>query len=315
MPYSLTNRLVIGVASSALFDLSESDSIFRNYGPAEYRDFQLENIDKQLAPGVAFPFISRLLSLNELASAPEDPLVEVIVLSRNSPETGMRVMRSIQKCGLSISRAAFTEGQSPFPYMTSFEMSLFLSANEEDVRAAVNQDLPAGYVLPSISSHNSADMSLRIAFDFDGVLASDESERVFQDESLVGFVKHEVERSSVPHEPGPLMMLLRHINRIQRIEEGRLRENPAYIKKLSVSIVTSRNAPAHERAMRSLQEWGVYADNAFFLGGIDKGPILRVLQPHIFFDDQFEHVSSASEVVPSVHIPFGQINQTGFSVD
>lgn len=299
---------MVGIASSALFDLSECDSIFQTCGPAEYREFQLAYIDNYLNPGVAFPFIQRILALNELAPSPSDPLVEVIILSRNSPETGMRVMRSIKNWGLDISRAAFTEGQSPFPYMNALKMSLFLSANESDVRAAVDQGLPAGYVLPTDATNDPMDTALRIAFDFDGVLASDESERVFQADQLKGFIQHELDHLSVPHEPGPLVELLRHVNRIQRIEEARLDIDPAYEKRLSVSIVTSRNAPAHERAMFSLQNWGVYADNAFFLGGVDKGPVLRVLKPHIFFDDQIEHANSAADVVPSVHIPFGMIN-------
>jgi 5'-nucleotidase len=300
--------LVVGVASSALFDLSESDQVFRDFGPIAYREFQEQNLDNRLSPGVAFGFIERLLGLNDLASKVNEPLVEVIILSRNSPETGLRVMRSIAQSHLPITRSVFTEGSSPFKYMPAFKMSLFLSANESDVRAAIEQGLPAGQVLPSASNHDSADRTLRVAFDFDGVLADDESERIYKEHGLEQFAQHEADRVGIAHDPGPLMNLLRHVNSIQRIEEERALRDLSYEKRLSVSIVTARNSPAHERARDSLRRWGVFVDNAFFLGGIPKHEVIEILNPHIFFDDQIDHLEGSAKSVPSVHIPFGVAN-------
>jgi 5'-nucleotidase len=250
-------------------------------------------------------FISRLLSLNDLS--PHDPLVEVIVLSRNDPDTGLRVMRSIASHKLSITRAIFMEGRSPYNFMPVLNMSLFLSANETDVREAVRAGLPAGRVLDS-SFVDDYDQDLRIAFDFDGVLAADTAERVFQAEGIEAFRDHETTNVGTALDPGPLRDFLANVNRIQRFEEARCREHPEYKIRVQVSIVTARNAPAHERAIASLKTWGVTANNAFFLGGVDKGKIVEVLRPHIFFDDQKSHLERTVLSTPSVHVPFGVIN-------
>jgi len=304
--YELNERLVIGIASSALFDLGESDYVFRQEGEEAYRTYQEEHLDVPLSPGVAFPFIQRLLSLNDLA-ATDDPLVEVIVLSRNDPDTGLRVMRSVAHHQLSISRAAFTQGQSPYAYMPALNMSLFLSANDADVQSAVAAGHPAGRVLPSTYTDDGTD-ELRVAFDFDGVLASDEAERVMRAEGLDRFLEHETSNMVTPLSPGPLRDFARNLNRIQRAEERRQQEDPDYRLRVRVSIVTARNAPAHERAVLSLKEWGVRVNDAFFLGGIDKERVIQILQPHIFFDDQRGHLESTARLVPSVHIPFGVAN-------
>ncbi|MGW4566778.1 5'-nucleotidase [Streptomyces sp. NPDC004561] len=307
-PYELANRLVVGVASSALFDLRESDTVFREQGEEAYRAYQEENVGNTLRPGVAFAFIRRLLSLNDLAE-PGDPLVEVIILSRNDPDTGLRVMRSIQTHGLPISRAVFMQGRSPYRFMTALNMSLFLSANGNDVREAVAAGLPAGHVLGSAYADDPADRELRIAFDFDGVLASDAAEQVYQSAGLEEFRAHEARNAATPHDPGPLRDFLASVNRIQRREEERRGSDPGYEIRVHVSIVTARNAPAHERAVTSLKTWGVTANSAFFLGGIEKGAVMKVLDPHIFFDDQVTHLESTSRTTPSVHIPFGRINE------
>ncbi|MFJ4619310.1 5'-nucleotidase [Streptomyces sp. NPDC088812] len=307
-PYSLENRLVIGIASSALFDLAESDAVFRREGEESYRTYQRDNVDNTLRPGVAFPFIRRILSLNDLA--PEgDPLVEVIILSRNDPDTGLRVMRSIKTHELPISRAVFMQGRAPHRFMRALHMSLFLSADENDVREAVASGLPAGRVLGSAVADDPDDKDLRIAFDFDGVLASDESERVFQQDGLEGFRAHESLNVATPHDAGPLRDFLREINTLQRREEERRREDADYAIRVHVSIVTARNAPAHERAVLSLNNWGVTVNDAFFLGGVDKSSVMDVLRPHIFFDDQVSHLEGTSRTTPSVHIPFGVVNQ------
>lgn len=306
MPYDLTNRLVIGIASSALFNLAESDAVFRSEGEESYRRYQEEHLDEPFTPGVAFPFVQRLLSLNDLAPS-DDPLVEVIVMSRNAADTGLRVMRSVQHHGLGITRAIFAQGQSPYTYMPVLNMSLFLSANESDVRKAVALGHPAGQVLESAYTEDGSNQ-LRIAFDFDGVLASDESERIFQERGLADFQEHEVANSVTPVNPGPLHEFLRNVNKIQKREEQRAREDENYSRRLRVSIVTARSAPAHERAVTSLKAWGVTVNDAFFLGGIDKGAIMRVLKPHIFFDDQKTHLLSTAKAAPSVHVPFGNAN-------
>ncbi|MFJ5031824.1 5'-nucleotidase [Streptomyces sp. NPDC088560] len=308
-PYDLADRLVVGVASSALFDLRESDAVFREQGEEAYRAYQEAHVDDTLRPGVAFAFIRRLLSLNDLGE-PGDPLVEVIILSRNDPDTGLRVMRSIQARELPITRAVFMQGRAPYAFVTALNMSLFLSANGADVREAVAAGLPAGHVLGSSYADDPADGELRIAFDFDGVLAGDAAEQIYQSGGLEEFREHETRNTATPHDPGPLRDFLAGVNRIQRREEERRRTDPDYPSRVRVSLVTARAAPAHERAVRSLKQWGVRVDDAFFLGGIEKGAVLKVLRPHIFFDDQVTHLESTSRTTPSVHIPFGRLNGT-----
>jgi 5'-nucleotidase len=304
--YELSDKLVVGVASSALFDLAESDEVFRLQGTEAYRRYQRAHLEVPFALGVAFPFIKRLLSLNDL-SPDGTPLVEVIVLSRNSPDTGERVLRSIRHHGLAVDRAIFTEGLSPYRYMGDLNMSLFLSSNAGDVAEAIGSGLPAGRVLQSAYRERD-DRNLLIAFDFDGVLADDSSERVMRAEGLARFIAHETERAIEPLSPGPLRNFLEAINKLQRIEEEHLAREPAYQVRVRVSIVTARSAPAYERAMASLRSWGVTVNDAFFLGGVDKAAILRTLQPDIYFDDQISHVEVTALTTPSVHVPFGIAN-------
>jgi len=299
--------LVVGVASSALFDLSESDSVFREHGEARYREYQEEHISHTLAPGVAFPFIKRLLSLNDLSSI-DAPLVEVIVLSRNDPETGMRVMRSITDHGLPISRAIFMQGRSPYEYIQALGMSLFLSANAKDVREALDMGFAAGQVVGSPVA-NAGGTDLRIAFDFDGVLADDSSERVMKTEGLPAFHANEVKNIALPMPEGRLAEFLRGVNRIQDIENGLALIDPNYNRRVHVAIVTARNAPSHERVVKTIKSWGIQVNDAFFLGGIEKARVLRVLRPHIFFDDQLGHLQPAANEIPSVHVPFGVANE------
>ncbi|WP_298940734.1 5'-nucleotidase [uncultured Psychromonas sp.] len=307
MSYELGKRLVIGVASSAVFDLTESDQVFKSKGEAEYRKYQAKNIKKPLSKGVAFSFIKRLLSLNDLSDDPsEDPLVEVVLLSRNDPDTGLRVMKSIEHHHLQISRAIFMQGKSPYEYIPALSISLFLSGNLSDVREAIKRGYPAGHVLSSTIIDEEDDDDLRLAFDFDGVLADDESETVMHTTNdLKQFHNHETKNILQPHTPGPLKEFLVKISAIQLREENKKKIDIQYKNRLRVSIVTARNAPSHERALNTLKKWGVMANDAFFLGGVDKGLVLGVLKPHIFFDDQSGHLNSTSKVAPSVHIPFG----------
>lgn len=309
MPYELSNRLVVGVASSAVFDLSKSDTVFRSQGEEKYRRFQERNLHKPLPKGIAFPFIKRLLSLNDLSEKDDNPLVEVILLSRNDPDTGLRVMKTIDHYGLKITRAIFTQGKSPYEYIPELNISLFLSGHKPDVEAAISLGHPAGQVLKSKFNEDENDNTLRIAFDFDGVLSGDESETVMQSGGITAFHDHEVRNATQPHNPGPLKQFLVKISQIQSKEESHKKSNPEYSNRIRVSIVTARNAPSHERAIKTLKSWGVMANDAFFLGGIDKGKILSTLKPHIFFDDQPNHLKSTSMVAPSVHIPFGVTNR------
>ena len=307
MPYDLASRLVVGLASSALFDLAESDQVFRDSGEAVYRQYQLDNRARTLKPGVAFPFIKRLLSLNTLR--PGDPLVEVILLSKNDPDTGLRVMDSIKAHGLGISRAVFLQGRSPHPYIDALDISLFLSADEADVREANAAGHAAGQVLDSAFVDEDSDEELRIAFDFDGVLADDQSEAVYQSAGIDGFHAHEQRHAATPLSPGPLAPFLRKLRSIQALEEQKALDDRDYARKLRVSIVTARNAPSHERVITTMRDWGVTVNEAFFLGGIEKKQVLSVLKPHIFFDDQQSHLTPAAADLPCVHIPFGSLNR------
>ena len=309
MPYELKDRLVVGVASSAMFDLTESDKIFRTEGEDNYRKYQEKNKSAPLDPGIAFSFIKRLLSLNDLSPDGDGPLVEVVLLSRNDPDTGLRVMNSIQHHRLSITRAIFQQGLSPYAYINALSISLFLSGNKSDVLEAIAKGLPAGYVMDSKKIDDPNDNTLRIAFDFDGVIADDASETVMQHGNLSQFHAHETANAMEPHGDGPLKNFLVRISKIQRAEEERRKTDSSYKNRLRVSIVTARNAPSHERAINTLKSWGVMANDAFFLGGVEKKLVLDVLQPHIFFDDQSNHLVTASEVAPSVHIPFGITNK------
>lgn len=309
----LERALVVGVASSALFDLEASDAVFRRDGEQKYREYQRDHLDDALGPGVAFPFIRRLLALNDLSG--DERLVEVVVLSRNDPETGLRVMRSVERHGLDITRAIFMQGRSPYRFMEPLRMSLFLSANGADVREAIRMGFAAGRVVGrAADDRHAADddggTDLRIAFDFDGVLADDSSEQFYQKRSLEEYQENESALADVPLPKGPLAAFLEKINHIQGIEDAKHDADPGgYKRRVRVAVVTARSAPAHERAINSIHQWGLRVNDAFFLGGIDKGPVLGVLQPHIFFDDQHRHVDTASRSTPSVHIPFGELNE------
>jgi 5'-nucleotidase len=308
MPFPIEEKLVIGVASSALFDLSESHQVYLDQGPDEYRAYQERQRDVVLARGVAFPFIRRFLSINKCF--PQQAPVEVVLFSRNSPETGLRVMRSIAHYGLDISRAVFMTGKSPYPYLPAFNAALFLSANEEDVKSAIDVDYPAGLVLPSRIADEEDDIELRVAFDFDGVLADDESETVYKRDGLGEFHAHETLHMARPHQPGPLAGMFRKLAMLQQLEKEAERDDPGYRRIVRIAIITARSAPAHERVVTTLGSWGVSADETFFLGGMDKSRVLSVFKPHIFFDDQLTHLTSGpGGTIPMVHVPFGVANR------
>jgi 5'-nucleotidase len=302
MPYPIDEKLVVAVASSALFDLSEPDAVFRSQGEEAYRAHQRAHEREALPGGVALPFVRRLLSLN--GTEPTDHPVEVVLLSRNDPDTGMRVMRSIEALELDIARAVFTSGRPPWPFLPSFNASLFLTASPEDVREALDLGHPAGCVLHGDFQDDDQD-ELRVAFDFDGVLADDAAERVFQEEGLERFQESEKANAAEPLHPGPLKRLLDGLSKLQHVEQERCRRDPAYRSRLRTAIVTSRSAPALERVVTTLRSWDLRVDQSFFLGGMDKRRVLDVWRPHLFFDDQLANAGSTAATVPSVHVPFG----------
>ncbi|MGP5023989.1 5'-nucleotidase [Glutamicibacter ardleyensis] len=303
-------ELVIGIASSALFDLSEGDLVFRTEGPEAYREYQRHHRNDILLPGAAFVFIQKLLTLNELDTTKR--LVQIVLLSRNSPETGYRVLNSIKHYELDVSRAVFTQGQSPYVYHQSFAIDLFLSENEDDVREAIHLGCPAGRVFPPKvpDPDPRSSTGIRLAFDFDGVLGDDTSERIYANHGLSAFQMHEVNNQAEPVIDGPIKPFFMAIAHIQRLDRERAVVDPTYERRLRTSIVTARNSPAEMRVLNSLDSWGVDVDDAFFLGGISKGPILQVLRPDIFFDDQQIHIENASQHTMSAHVIFGVRNES-----
>lgn len=305
MPYSFDGKLVIAIASSALFDLAESDAIFQEQGEDAYRQYQREHEDDVLQPGVAFQFIGRLLALNE----GEDTPVEVVLLSKNDPDTGLRVFNSIEHHGLDISRAVFVSGRQPYRYIPSLKVCLFLSANEKDVKEAIVARCPAGRVLPGQHQGDPGSRELRIAFDFDAVVIDDQAERIYRDGGLMRFQESEQEMAQEPHTPGPLCELLFRIADIQRTEREKMKADPDYQPRIRIAIITSRNAPAHKRMVTTLRAWNIQVDETFLLGGLDKGAVLKQFNPHIFFDDQRIHLDAVAGIVPSVHVPFGVRNE------
>lgn len=309
MPYPIDKKFVIAVSSSALFDLTESDSVFRQHGIDKYREYQEKRIDVPFEKGVAYPFIKRLLSLNN--SFPDEQPVEVVLMSKNSTETGTRAFRSIQHYNLNISRACFTNGKANFQYLPAFNASLFLSANLDDVKSALENGTAAGRVLNKhYIEDDENDNELRIAFDFDGVLANDESEKVYKATggNMAEYFNHEQQHASEALELGPIGPLLQRISFFQKMEKKKADSDSSYKRILKTAIITARNAPAHERVVASLKSWGVEVDDAFFLGGIEKARILKIMKPHIFFDDQMAHLEHIDNI-PGVHIPFGIANK------
>lgn len=310
MPYPIDKKLVVAVSSTALFDLSAEHDLYLKVGVDQFRAYQKEHRADIPARGAAFPFIQRLLNLNNIYS--EEHPIEVVILSRNHADAGLRVMDAVAHYGLSISRSFFLAGQLPYPYMTAIGAILYLSTNSEEVTQAVAKGYPAGYVLPCETIPGEEDQQLRIAFDFDGVIASDEAEAVYQStENLDMFHEHERRLKDQPLQAGPLMPLLMKISEFQKLERQKAQTMAEYTQALRIAIVTARNAPAHERLINTLANAGIDTDELFLLGGIEKKKVLDILKPHIFLDDQIGHLKPASASTPSVHIPFGITNNAG----
>ena len=298
-------QIVIAVSSRALFNLEDEHRIFEEEGVAAYRSWQVQHADEPLEPGTAFPFIQKLLRINSLFG--DKHPFRVVVLSRNTPETGQRFFNSCRAYNLPITAGAFTSGQSTFPYLQAFDASLFLSANKENVFNAVAKGQPAGLVIPSSTSltEDEQDEELRIAFDFDGVVIDDEAEKAFQKDGMKGFTQHEHQKRDIPHQPGPMHRLFIKLGQFQSLDAERGKGDPYYKPVLRVSIVTARGALNEERLITSLKSFGMSAAELFLMDGLPKKRVLDVLKPHIYFDDQLKHLESTSATVPSVLVPFG----------
>lgn len=297
MAYSLDDKLVVAISSRALFGFEDAHQVFAGHGEDAYRDYQLERLDEPAAPGVAFPLVKKLLRLNEGGQS----RVEVVVLSRNDPVSGLRVFKSAEAHGLAISRGAFTQGESPWPYLKPFRAGLFLSAEANDVRQALANGVPAASIFEGTSRDGGNPDEIRIAFDGDAVLFGDSAERVFHETGLAGFHEHEKEHRKEPLEPGPFAPFLAALHSMQR-GDVKIR--------IRTALVTARNAPAHDRAIRTLMNWNVRVDEAFFLGGVEKGEMLSAFNPDFFFDDQEAHIESAlKNDVAAGHVMHGVRNE------
>ena len=301
MPYDLSNYLVIGVSSRALFNLSRENEIFENEGLEAYCRYQLEHENDVLEPGTGFALIEAILGINRIE--PGVRRTEVVIISRNSADTSLRISNSIDSYNLDITRAAFTGGEPVAKYLNAFEVDLFLSATEEDVQAAVASNVAAGLIYDG-PRRNRVDPleEIRIAFDGDAVLFSEESELIYQNQGLEAFIAHEKLNAQRPLPEGPFAKLLKTLSFLQfDLKQSAGLDKPP----IRTALVTARNSPAHERVIRTLRTWNVRIDETFFLGGVPKSKILESFSPHIFFDDQHLHCEGAAAVVPTARVPAG----------
>ena len=295
MPEDISHRLVIAISSRALFDLSESNHVFEEEGIDAYKKYQVARENDLLEPGVAFNMVKKLLKINEHGER-----VEVILLSRNNADTSLRIFNSIKHYGLDITRSAFTDGGNRYKYIKAFGAKLFISANAQDVKNALRAGCAAATILPS-SKAQSRDEKLRIAFDGDAVLFSDEAEKVFQQHGIQAFHQSEQRQAKTPLNVGPFQAFLTALHALQQHFDY----DSCPIK---TALVTAREAPAHERVIRTLRHWNVRVDEAIFLGGLNKAAFLEAFGADIFFDDQPHHCESASSLVAAAHVPNGVIN-------
>ncbi len=304
MPQNTTDiqqrhKLVVAISSRALFDLDDSHQIYEEQGVEAYSKHQISLEDDSLEPGAAYPLVKKLLALNDVA--PDNPRVEIILLSRNSADTGLRIFNSIEKHQLTISRAAFTSGASPYRYAPAFKADLFLSTNPEDVTQALNAGIAAATIIRPIKPKEHDDQ-LRFAFDGDAVIFSDEAERVYQEGGLEAFAESEKQAAHSPLKGGPFKNFLASLQKLQQ-------DYPDANCPIRTALVTARSAPAHERVIRTLRDWNIRIDEALFLGGLSKGEFLQAYGADVFFDDQQGHVDSATQHVAAGHVPHGISNE------
>jgi len=300
MAYDLSNYLVIGVSSRALFDLNKENEIYENEGLEAYCQYQLEHENDVLKPGTGFSLINSMLRINQIDA--NTRRTEVVIVSRNSADTSLRISNSIDHYNLDITRAAFTGGEPVARYLNAFDVDLFLSATEEDVQAAVESNVASGLIYdgPSSNPQNPLEQ-IRIAFDGDAVLFSEESEMIYQREGLEAFIQHEKINAERPLPEGPFAKLLKTLSFLQ-FDLNSIKQHE--ISPIRTALVTARNSPAHERVIRTLRTWNVRIDETFFLGGVSKDRILASFSPHIFFDDQHQHCDAAAKLVPTARVPY-----------
>ena len=303
MAYSLENTLVIGISATALFDLSEADKLYKDEFEKNpdtaidiYREYMLQNENKILEEGIGFPLVKALLNLNRFQKPEEAPLVEVIVMSRNSPDTGVRVLNTIREISLDITRSAFTAGESSADYLEAFDVDLFLTTNHIDAQKVIDSNVCASAILsiPPEYKCETDDGQVRIAFDGDAVLFDESSELVYKENGIEAFHENEKNEQNTPMNEGPFATFLKKLAKLQERLPMKVEYSP-----VRIAIVTARNSPSEMRVIKTLRHWGVYVDEAFFLGGIEKSNILKAFKAHIFFDDQDVHLKSSSLVVPS----------------
>ncbi len=299
MTTTAPNKLIIAISSRALFNLDDSHQVYEEQGLAAYARYQIKHEDELLAPGEAFPLVKKLLRINERLGG--EPQVEVILLSRNSADTGLRVFNSIQHYQLDISRAAFSGGESPYRYVSAFGCHLFLSTDAQDVRWALENGVAAATLLPSSSSVDDDNSKIRFAFDGDAVLFSDESEQIYKDRGLQAFTENEIAAAKQPMSGGPFKAFLAALHALQQ-------QFPSQQSPIRTALVTARSAPAHERVIRTLRAWDIRIDESLFLGGREKGDFLKAYGADVFFDDQQGHCDSASQHVATGHVPHGVAN-------
>lgn len=299
MPKNFGEKLVIAISSRALFNLDESHHVYEEKGLESYSQYQVEHEDEILMPGEAFPLVKKLLRINEKLGG--EPRVEVILLSRNSADTGLRVFNSIEHHNLNISRAAFCGGESPYRYVAAFGCHLFLSTNAEDVRSALDNGVAAATLISS-GAKDRDDDELRFAFDGDAVLFSDESERIYKQNGLHAFTENEKASAKQPMTGGPFKHFLQALHSLQA-------EFPPKTCPIRTALVTARSAPAHERVVRTLRAWNIRIDESLFLGGLNKGEFLKSYGADVFFDDQHTHCDSAKNHVATGHVPHGIANE------
>lgn len=307
MPIDLSETLVIGISATALFDLSEADKVFKakqeedpESAILEYREYMLQHENEPLEDGTGMPLVKALLGLNKHQSeSDKTPIVEVVVISKNSPETGFRVLKEIRRRGLAITRSAFTAGEPSSDYLEAFYVDLFLTTDEKDAQRVVDSKVCAGAIVkePPKSKQTLREDQVRFAFDADAVLFSEESELVNQTDGLSAFWEAEDLQKDVPLQEGPHANLLRKLSKIQERLPGRIEYSP-----VRLAIMTARNSPAEMRVINTIRSWNVYVDQAFFLGGLQKSRFLKAFKPHIFFDDQDSHLDTAALDVPSAKV-------------
>jgi 5'-nucleotidase len=302
MAFSLDNLLVVGISSRALFDLEAEEAIFSTQGLDAYRRHQLEHENEILKLGAGFALVRALLKLNRLAG--NQRFVEVVIMSRNSSETSMRIFNSIRHYGLDITRAVLSGGASLAPYLQAFRVSLFLSLHEDDVQAAVDSGVAAALLYQKPENALAELDQIRIAFDGDAVIFSDESERIYQSQGIEAFENHERENAGKPLPAGPFARLLKALSFIQNtFRNGTDPAAPLHTAPIRTALVTARSSPAHERVIRTLRAWDVAIDETFFMGGVAKSAVLAAFKPHMFFDDQPGHCAGAAPLVQTGRVP------------